>query len=185
MKRAVFLDRDNTLNFDPGYLNDPDQLRLLPGVGTALACLQEAGFVLVVVTNQSGVGRGLIEPKQLESIHERLNEHLASFGARIHRFECCLHHPQQRCDCRKPAPTLLLRAASALGLQMSESFMVGDRLSDVEAGRLAGCRGSYLITPPLPPLSASDACPVGCERVADLAEASRLIMGRLATLQKA
>lgn len=143
--KAVFLDRDGTLNFDPGYLNDPEQMRLLPGVGDALAELKDAGYLLVVVSNQSGVGRGLIPAETLPRIHERLDLLLRPWGIKIDHYELCIHHPDDGCDCRKPSPKLIQDAAQALNVDVSRSWMVGDKLSDVGAGNAAGCRGSVLV----------------------------------------
>src|SRR3989442_2522604 len=111
---VVYLDRDGTLNFDPGYLNQPQQLRLLPGVGPAVARLNRAGFKAVVLSNQSGVARGLITQDQLEAIHQRLRELLAEDGARLDRIFICPHHPDDGCACRKPAPGLVQRAQRKL-----------------------------------------------------------------------
>jgi histidinol-phosphate phosphatase family protein len=145
MKKAVFLDRDGTLNYDPGYLSDPDQLELLEGVGGALSLLKKSGFELIVVSNQSGIARGLIEPEVLNEIHVRLNELLEKEGASIDAFYLCIHHPDEACDCRKPKPKLLFQAAIERGINLSSSFMVGDKLSDLEVGRAAGCQGVALV----------------------------------------
>lgn len=136
--KIVFLDRDGTLNDDPGYIHHPDELHLLPGVGEALKIFKEAGFEPVVVTNQSGVARGLIEPEQLPRIHARLNEHLMPFGVQIRHFEVCTHHPDDRCGCRKPSPKLLTDAAQRLGVRLEDCWMIGDRATDLQAGRSAG-----------------------------------------------
>lgn len=144
MAKAVFLDRDGTINEDPGYLHSPDQIRLFPGAREALARLKRAGFLLVVVSNQSGVARGLIQDGALEAIHDRLNELLGADAA-IDHFELCVHHPDDACECRKPKPKLLLDAARALGAELAGSYMVGDRASDVQAGRAAGCKASVLV----------------------------------------
>lgn len=143
--KAVFLDRDETLNEDPGYLSDASQVKLLPGVGEALLALKKAGYLLVVVTNQSGVGRGLISVDALEKVHIRMNELLAGYGIKIDLFECCTHHPEAQCECRKPKPKLLLKSAEKLSIDLSRSFMVGDRHTDVEAGIAAGCKGSVFL----------------------------------------
>lgn len=143
--RAVFLDRDGTLNDDPGYLSDPSQMKLLPGVGDALARLKGAGYKLVVISNQSGVGRGLIAPNALPKIHDRLEELLAPFSVHIDEYQLCLHRPEESCDCRKPKAKLLLNAVQSIAIDLSRSFMVGDKQSDVEAGRNAGCRASVLV----------------------------------------
>lgn len=143
-KKAVFLDRDGTLNEDPGYLSDPAQLKLLPGVPKALAELKAAGFLLVVVSNQSGVGRGLIRPEALPEIHKKLNV-LLSPDVQIDHFELCIHHPDDDCECRKPKPKLIRDAAAKLGVDISQSFMVGDKISDLGAGKTAGCKASILV----------------------------------------
>jgi UDP-glucose 4-epimerase len=143
--RAVFLDRDGTINEDPGYLSQPSQLVLLPGVGEALAVLRRAGYRLVVVSNQSGVGRGLIAPDMLPRIHDRLDELLSAYGAWIDRYELCIHRPEEDCDCRKPKAKLLVDGARALGVDLDRSYMVGDKLSDLGAGRAAGCAASVLV----------------------------------------
>lgn len=145
IRRAVFLDRDETLNEDPGYLSDPKLVKLLPGVGEALAALHQAGYLLVVVTNQSGVGRGLITLDDLGRIHTRMNELLSAYGTKIDHFECCVHHPEANCDCRKPKPKLLQMSAQHLGIDLKKSYMVGDRDSDVLAGVAAGCKGSVFL----------------------------------------
>ena len=144
-RKAVFLDRDGTLNEDPGYLGHPDQMKLLPGVGEALARLKQAKFQLVVISNQSGVGRGFFSESMLISIHRKLDELLQPYGVRIDHYELCLHKPEDDCECRKPKPKLLLDAAAKLNLDFSESYMVGDKVSDLGAGRAAKCRGSALV----------------------------------------
>jgi histidinol-phosphate phosphatase family protein len=143
--KAVFLDRDGTLNEDPGYLDDASKLKLLPGVAPALARLIEAGFTLVVVSNQSGVRRGLIQEGSLKLIHERLNALLGKPYPMIRHFRLCIHHPDDDCECRKPKPKLLLEAARDLRLDLSRSFMIGDKFSDVQVGKNAGCRASILV----------------------------------------
>lgn len=144
-KKAIFLDRDGTINEDPGYLSRPEQMILLPQVGQGLRLLKDSGYELVVVSNQSGVGRGLIAEDALPKIHERLQNLLQPFGVQIDHFELCFHHPDQNCDCRKPKPKLLLDASRRLGVQLDQSYMVGDKISDIEAGQNAGCRGSALV----------------------------------------
>lgn len=151
MRRAVFLDKDGTLIEDVPYNVDPALIRLMPGVGEALRTLQEAGFTLVVVTNQSGVARGLFPESALGGVEARLRELLAEDGVTLAGFYACPHHPEgtvagyaQDCDCRKPGPGLLRRAAGELDLDLDASWMVGDILNDVEAGRRAGCRAVLL-----------------------------------------
>ena len=139
--KIAFLDRDGTLNIDPGYLSHPDQMSLYPGVAQALRLLKNAGFHLVVVSNQSGIGRGLITPNGLSAIHTRMNEILwTEAQVRIDEFAICPHHPDQNCECRKPRPTLLIEAAIRLQVELSQTIMIGDKRTDVEAGLRAGCR---------------------------------------------
>jgi histidinol-phosphate phosphatase family protein len=148
MAKAVFLDRDETLNPDPGYISDPEGFTLYPWVPGGLRQLKEAGYLLVVVSNQSGVGRGLIPPGALDRIHGKLDRLLMEeVGFAIDAFSICPHRPEEGCACRKPKPELLLRAAARLGISLTESFMIGDRPSDVDAGLAAGVRKSFLILP--------------------------------------
>lgn len=153
MRRAVFLDKDGTLVEDVPYNVDPALIRLLPGAGEALRALQAAEFALVVVTNQSGVARGLFPESALGGVEARLRELLAREGVTLAGFLACPHHPDgsvpeyaRECGCRKPGPGLLRRAAEELNLDLSASWMVGDILNDVEAGQRAGCRTVLLDT---------------------------------------
>ena len=144
-RRAVFLDRDGTLNIDPGYLRSPDQMALIPNVGRALAVLQQAGFLIVVVSNQSGVGRGLIRAEVMPLIHQKMEELLALEGGKIDHYSLCFHKPEDGCLCRKPRPDLILSAAQHLQVDPRSSYMIGDKSSDIEAGNAAGCKGSILV----------------------------------------
>ncbi len=144
-KKAVFLDRDGTLNEDPGYLNDPSLLQLFSDVGQALQILKKNEYSLIIVTNQSGVGRGLIQKETLVQIHHRLDELLKPWDITIDAYGICFHRPEENCQCRKPKPQLLLDSAQKLNIKLSESFMVGDKLSDIQAGKAAGCRGTILV----------------------------------------
>jgi UDP-glucose 4-epimerase len=133
-KRAIFLDRDGTLNFDPNYLNDADKFELLPGVLKALRVFKEEGYLLYVVSNQSGVGRGMITPDQLHRIHEKLDRLVAPEGVLIHEYALCFHRPEEGCDCRKPKPNLILELASRYGIDLKNSLMIGDKISDIDCG---------------------------------------------------
>lgn len=144
-RKAVFLDRDGTINLDPGYLSDPGQMQLLPEAGAALASLKKAGFKLIVISNQSGVGRGKILRDTLPLIHARMEELLAPFGVSIDHYGLCFHRPEEDCECRKPKPKLLIDTARALGVDLARSYMVGDKHSDLHAGHSAGCRASLLV----------------------------------------
>jgi histidinol-phosphate phosphatase family protein len=146
MAKAVFLDRDETLNPDPGYISDPDLFMLYPWVSAELKRLKEAGFLLIVVSNQSGVGRGLIRAESLKLIHEKLNGLLFSeAGIRVDHFAICTHRPEDACECRKPKPKLILDSAAKFGIDLGRSFMIGDRESDYQAGINAGLKQSFQI----------------------------------------
>jgi D-glycero-D-manno-heptose 1,7-bisphosphate phosphatase len=145
-ERAVFVDRDGTVIEDPGYLSDPESVRLVPGAADALRELGDRGFRLVVVSNQSGIARRLISEEQAAAVHERFVAELARRGVRLDGVRYCPHAPDAGCACRKPLPGLLVEAAEELGVDLARSFMVGDKQSDVEAGRRAGCR-TILLAP--------------------------------------
>jgi histidinol-phosphate phosphatase family protein len=140
VNRALFMDRDGTVMADVGYPRRPDDVELLPDASPTLARLHDLGFKLVVVSNQSGVGRGLVTEEEAEAVHERFVEELRANGVELDGAYYCPHAPDAGCSCRKPSPELLQRAAHELGLDLNASFMVGDRDSDLEAGRRAGCR---------------------------------------------
>ncbi len=145
--RAVFLDRDGTIIEDVGYLARAEDIRLLPQAPQALRMLRDAGFALIVVTNQSAIARGWLTEEGLAQAHAELNRRLAAQGAAIDAFYYCPHLPgaaverySVTCRCRKPEPGLFERAASDRGLELRRSYAVGDSERDVEAGRRAGCR---------------------------------------------
>jgi histidinol-phosphate phosphatase family protein len=140
LRPAVFLDRDGTLIEDVGYPRDPEAVRLLEGAPEALAALRRAGFALVVVSNQSGIGRGLVTRDEARAVHDRFVRELRAHGVELDDVRYCPHSPEDACACRKPAAGLLLDSARELGLDLGRSFMVGDKPDDVEAGRAAGCR---------------------------------------------
>ncbi len=141
---AIFLDRDGTLIDDPGYLGDSSLVRLLPGVAEALRQLKAHGFVTVIVTNQSGIGRGIFSEPDFLSVHARLMELLGP--GLIDGMYFCADHPDRATDRRKPGPGMLLEAARDLGLDLSRSWMIGDRTGDIAAGRAAGTRSVLVLT---------------------------------------
>jgi D-glycero-D-manno-heptose 1,7-bisphosphate phosphatase len=160
MKPAVFIDRDGTLNrmvYDEthGLFDSPrrvEQVQAMPGAGAFIQGLHQAGFTVVVVTNQPGLAKGTLTVAELEAVNRRLQELLMQEGEAWDALVYCPHHPagtvaayQKDCDCRKPKPGLLLKAALELGLDVRNSWMVGDGLVDVQAGRAAGCR-TILVT---------------------------------------
>lgn len=146
MGKAVFLDRDGTLMVDHGYVGDPYRVELLPGVVPALLALQGAGYSLIIVSNQSGIGRGLLTAADVDAVNERLRTILSSHGIGLNGIYYCPHGPEQGCDCRKPKPGLLLAALSGHGLDPAECYMLGDKWSDVEAGAAAGVTPVYIGT---------------------------------------
>ena len=169
-RSAIFLDRDGTIIEDLGYLSCADQVRLLDGALVVLRRLAEAGFALVVVSNQSGIGRGLVTEAQAASVHAQLLELLDAGGVRLDGAYYCPHAPEQGCVCRKPSKELLMSAGRELGIEMASSFMVGDQLTDLVAGRCAGCHAVAFGPPiPCPPAWAASA--------ADWPALGRLLLG--------
>jgi D-glycero-D-manno-heptose 1,7-bisphosphate phosphatase len=146
MKWAVFLDRDGTINEEVEYLGDPQDLRLIPGAAEAIRLLNQAGVPAIVVTNQAGVGRGYFSKARVEAIHQQLAKQLAAHGVRLDAIYYCPHHPDEGCECRKPNPGMLNRAAQEHGVDLSRSFAIGDKVSDLEAGRRARCRTVLVLT---------------------------------------
>ncbi len=148
MTPAVFLDRDGVLIVEAEYLSDVSQVRLVPGAAAAVRRLNDAGRPVVVVTNQSGVARGYFPESRVIEVHRHISALLlAEGGAVITHFDYCPFHPtdgvgeyRRDTDCRKPKPGMLLRSAAVLGLDLANSWMVGDRRTDLEAGAAAGCR---------------------------------------------
>ena len=152
-RRAVVLDRDGTLIEEAGYLDRFERLELYPSTIDAVRMLNRAGFAVVVATNQSGIARGLLDESFVAETHDRLAATLAAGGARIDRWYYCPHHPKgirdefrQDCDCRKPRPGLLHRAAADLDLDLPRSFAIGDRWHDVEAAAAVGANGILVRT---------------------------------------
>ena len=143
---VVFLDRDGTINREVHHLSDPAQLELLPGVAKGLRRLRARGCSLVVVSNQSPIGRGMFTEDRLREINARLGEMLADEGIEIAGWYWCPHLPEAGCTCRKPAPGMFFRARDELGVILDGSWMIGDRLSDLQAGRQAGAKTILVAT---------------------------------------
>lgn len=146
-RRAVFIDRDDTLCKDVHYCRRPEDLKLLPGAGEAVSRLNKAGFLVVVITNQSGIARGIITEEDLHRIHEKMKKDLVLHGAHVDRIYYCPHHPDDGCACRKPGTLLIERAVEDLDIQLEDSYMVGDRLFDMEMARRTGTT-AVLVLPP-------------------------------------
>lgn len=143
-KRAVFLDRDGTLIIDKVYLNDPDQIEYLPHLFKGLKIIQAAGYEFIVVTNQSGVARGLVSVPNLFEIHRRIAERFLSEGIAIRGFYSAPFEVESGHDLRKPSPGMLKLAAREHIIDLTKSWMIGDQITDVEAGRRAGARSILL-----------------------------------------
>jgi len=151
--QAVFLDRDGTINTEVGYLNHPDQLELIPRSALAIKLLNEAGFKTVVITNQAGIAKGLLQETLLPEIHRRLSVLLDEEGARIDAFYYCPHHPEAaveqyriECQCRKPFPGMVLQAAAELGIDMTRSYVIGDKSCDIALAHNVGARAIMVMT---------------------------------------
>jgi D-glycero-D-manno-heptose 1,7-bisphosphate phosphatase len=145
MRPAAFLDRDGVINIDHGYVYRWEDFTFVPGAIEGLRRLQAAGYALVVVTNQSGIARGYYGEDDVRILHDALRDSLAPLGVTLDAIEYCPHLPEATvaryrmdCDCRKPAPGMILRSAQALGLDLAGSLMFGDKASDIDAGRAAG-----------------------------------------------
>ena len=147
LRRALFVDRDGTLNPDLHYLRDADRLELFRGVGNALSLAQDHGFVVICVTNQSGVERGYYSRADVERIHERLNALLQPHRARVDAFYYCPHAPETRCECRKPGTLLFRQARDEWNIDFASSAIVGDRDLDMVAGRELGLLTAIIATP--------------------------------------
>ena len=187
--RAVFLDRDGVLMPDTNLLAEPRQLQLYSYAPQALADLHFAGFLTVVVTNQTVVARGLATEQMVVAIHDQIQRlSTAAGGGSVDRFYFCPHHPSAtlpeyrvQCDCRKPRPGMLYRAATELGIDLASSWMVGDRLTDIAAGRRAGCQTILVETgmhlaPPIEVIAGDGGAVAPDCRCADLSGAVETIL---------
>jgi D-glycero-D-manno-heptose 1,7-bisphosphate phosphatase len=152
-RRAIFMDRDGTLCDEVGYVNHIDRVRLLPRSAAAVRKANDAGYQTVVVTNQAGVARGYFSESLVDLVHDRIRGMLAESGARLDGIYYCPHHPEvgapayrKACDCRKPRPGLLLRARDEMGIDLPSSYMIGDSVRDIEAGRSVSATTILVLT---------------------------------------
>lgn len=145
MNRAIFLDRDGTLIVEKNYLHKPEEVEIFPGTGAALKRLMDAGYKLIIVTNQSGIGRGYYTLADAERVNEHVCNLLAKEGARFEKCYIAPEAPDQPSRVRKPSPQFLFDARDEFGLNLAESFMVGDKLIDLECGWNAGVKKSILV----------------------------------------
>ena len=150
--KAVFLDRDGVINEERGYVHSLDQFVLLPRVVAAIRHLRSNGIRVIAVTNQSGIARGFFDVAAVDNLHRHLQRILAAEGEQVDGIYYCPHHPDGKtteyavaCDCRKPMPGMLLQAASEFKLDLKASYLVGDKLSDIQAGRQAGVKKTFLV----------------------------------------
>jgi D-glycero-D-manno-heptose 1,7-bisphosphate phosphatase len=153
MKRAVFMDRDGTISEEVGYINHPSRFRVFPHSADAVRLLNEQGWLAIVVTNQAGVARGYFSEEMIHEIHDQLKRDLENAGARLDAIYYCAHHPsvgeppyRQDCDCRKPKPGLILKAAREFDIDLAQSWMIGDRYSDIELARNAGVNSAFVLS---------------------------------------
>jgi len=153
VNKAVFVDRDGTIVEDIGYMNSPEQIKFIPGSLEAIKKLNNAGYKVIVITNQAGVARGLVAEDMLQTIDKTLHKLILNSGAHLDGLYYCPHHPEygvypykQVCECRKPHPGLLKRAQKHFDIDLSLSFMIGDKATDVEAGKRAGTKTIFLLT---------------------------------------
>ena len=179
-RRAVFLDRDGTINVDHGYVFRAGDFEFIPGAPEAIRRLKDAGYLVIVVTNQAGIARGLYGEDEVHELHLHLDRELERYGAAIDAYYYCPHHPEigmepyrRECACRKPLPGMLLQAAADFPLDLGGSFLVGDKLSDIEAGLAAGCTAILVETGHG---AGAENIPLNVPRVADLAVAADLIL---------
>jgi D-glycero-D-manno-heptose 1,7-bisphosphate phosphatase len=150
---AIFIDRDGTLNEDIGYVSAPEELMLYPWAAEAVRLVNRAGLKAIVITNQSGIARGMYTEQTLGAIHEKMIEELRAHGAMLAGVYYCPHHPEVgdaryriACDCRKPQPGMLDRAARDHNIDLSRSFVIGDKASDINLARNAGARAALVLT---------------------------------------
>lgn len=151
--RAVFLDRDGTINIEKDYLHRIEEFEFIPRAPEAIRLLKDAGFLVIVVSNQSGVGRGYFDEQAVKDLHHHIQSELACYGTSIDAFYFCPHHPEKglgsykvTCGCRKGSPGMFLQAAREHDIDLQRSFMVGDKLADIEAGERAGCKSILVLT---------------------------------------
>lgn len=146
--KAVFLDRDGTIARDVPYCRRPEDFEILPGVPEAIRLLNQNGFRIVVITNQSGIARGYFDEQTLAQIHNKMEGELAQDGAQVDAIYYCPHHPDDGCRCRKPKTALFLKAAKELGIDFGLSYVVGDMQIDIDAGKALGCKTVLVTTGP-------------------------------------
>jgi len=182
---AVFLDRDGTINAEKNYLHKIAEFEFIPGAPEAIKRLKDAGFLVIVVSNQAGVARGYFDEEAVRTLHRHIQSELAGYGTSIDAFYFCPHHPEEgvgpfrvSCDCRKGEPGMLLQAAEDYNIDLGKSFMVGDKLADIEAGKRAGCQSLLVLTGYGESVKFSPEA-ASVEKCPDLVNAARLIIDQV------
>ena len=179
LRKAAFLDRDGTVTKSVAYyITQPSQVELEEGAAEAIRLLRAKGYVIVIITNQAGVARGILTEEDLAAIHAVMRQKLAEQGADVDAIYYCPHHPEGlierysgECDCRKPKPGMMIRAANDLGIDLESSVMIGDAERDVASGKAAGCEAFLVKVGPLKEPTVAD------HRVPSLLDAARMICG--------
>ncbi len=169
--KAVFIDRDGTMAKDVPYCNRPEDFVLFPDTAKAIRLLNEHGFKVIVITNQSGIGRGYFTEATLAQIHDKMKGELAKEGARIDAIFYCPHHPDDNCDCRKPKPKMILQAVKDFDIDLKRSSVIGDLPADIELGKAVGCKTILVDSNPLTEVSGKPDV-----IVPDILEAARIII---------
>jgi D-glycero-D-manno-heptose 1,7-bisphosphate phosphatase len=153
MNRAIFIDRDGTISEEVGYINHPSRFRLYPYAASAIKQINDQGWLAVVITNQAGVARGYFSEALIGQVHERMKQELEKENARLDAVFYCAHHPtvgdppyRADCDCRKPLPGLVTKAAAELDIDLEKSWMIGDRYSDVQLAQNARLRSAFVLS---------------------------------------
>ncbi len=149
MVKALFLDRDDTLNYDPGHLGDSENVILYPYVVDSIKIIREIlGYKTIVISNQAGIARGLITHNQVKEVNNKINQFLIDAGTRIDDFFYCPYHPEfsplEKCNCRKPSPLMIIKAQKKHNIDLSKSFLVGDRIQDIQAGKNSNVKTIFL-----------------------------------------
>lgn len=149
-RAAVFFDRDDTLNTDKGYVHRMEDWEWIPGAIDAIAALKKAGFLVIVITNQAGIARGYYDEAAMANLHEKINEELKEHDAVIDGFYHCPHHPEfgavRECECRKPMPGMIYKASQDFDIDLGRSWLIGDKMSDIQAGLAAGVKSILVST---------------------------------------
>ena len=145
LKKCCFFDRDGVANVEVDYLHEPEKTVLEQGFAEAVRLAHENGYLAILITNQAGVARGLFPEEDIHKVYEKIQSLLGETGEKLDAMYYCPHYPEGVCNCRKPAPGMILKAAEEWNIDLSQSLMIGDRITDAQCGKNAGCKASYLV----------------------------------------